>query len=751
MTKSDSSLKKTQGNIEKLSVKDFTEQAYLNYSMYVILDRALPNISDGLKPVQRRILFAMKELSLKSTSKFKKSARTIGDVLGKFHPHGDTACYEAMVMMAQPFSYNYPLISGQGNWGTQDDPKSFAAMRYTESRLTEFSNLLLDEIKMGTVGWNLNFDGTLEEPSILPSMIPNILINGSSGIAVGMSTDIPSHNLKEVLDATILLLDKPKSSINDIMSRLMGPDFPTGGQLVSNNSELKNIYEYGTGNIRIRATYKTKGKEIIIDSIPYQTTISKIIEQIQEQIYTKKTKFIDSVEDLSDQEYPVRLILRTKGRSFDSEDVMSHLFYTTDLEKNYRVNMNMIGLNGKPQVKNIISILSEWIKFRKDTISKKLQWELDKVQQRIHILKAYIIVYKNLNDIIKIIRNEDNPKNILKKRYKFTDIQYNAIIEMKVRSLAKLHEIEIKNELKTLSSREEDISSVLSSKIKLTKLLKENLKSISTKYHRDRSTKIIESQPAKAIKIQPIISKDPVTIILSKNGWIKVVKGHEIDLNLISYKTGDNYLSHIISNLNEHVSFFDQRGYVYSTDISNLPISRGHGEPLSKFFSISDGTTFVGLSNIDKNKSILNASNRGYGFICLHEDIIAPRKKGKILLKTKDSYALHPVSFDLDQDNYYVVITNENYMLIGSLKELPILNKGKGVKMINLSNTEKETINFLGILRNNQSLSIINDKGRSKTMDFEKLKNYIMKRTRRGKKIEQKFLHRTGKSNYNIS
>ncbi|MBH44084.1 MAG: DNA topoisomerase IV subunit A [Gammaproteobacteria bacterium] len=751
MTKKDSSLKTTHNNIEKLSVKDFTEQAYLNYSMYVILDRALPNIADGLKPVQRRILFAMNELSLKSTSKFKKSARTIGDVLGKFHPHGDTACYEAMVMMAQPFSYNHPFINGQGNWGTQDDPKSFAAMRYTESRLTEFSDLLLDEIRMGTVDWNLNFDGTLEEPQILPSMIPNILINGSSGIAVGMSTDIPSHNLSEVLRATIALLDKPKSSIKEIRSHLIGPDFPTGGELISNDSELNDIYEHGTGNIKIRATYSAKGKEIVINSIPYQATISKIIEQIQEQIYTKKTKFIDSIEDESDQEHPVRLVLRTKGRSFASEDVMSHLFYTTDLEKNYRVNMNMIGLNGKPQVKNIIEIISEWIKFRKNTITRKLEWELDKVKKRIHILKAYIIVYTNLNDIIKIIRNKDNPKVILQKRYKFTDTQYDAIIDMKIRSLAKLHEIEINKELDILSTREKDISSILSSKAKLTKLIKDNLKNISQKYHRERVTNIVQSQPAKAIKILPTISKDPVSIILSKNGWVKVVKGHDIDLKLISYKTGDNYLSHITSNLNEQISFFDQRGSVYSVEISNLPLSRGHGEPLSKFFAISDGTSFVGLTNIDKNKAILNASSQGYGFVCLYEDIIAPRKKGKVLLRTKDSNALHPVTLDLDVDNYYIVITSENYMLIGELKELPILNKGKGVKLINLSNTQNETIIFLGILRNGQSLSIISETKRTKTLDFEILKKYIMKRTRRGKKIEQKFLHRTGKSNYNIN
>ena len=534
-------IKDSDPNIEKLPIKDFSEEAYLNYSMYVILDRALPNISDGLKPVQRRILYAMNELSLSHLSKFKKSARTIGDVLGKFHPHGDTACYEAMVMLAQEFSYNHPFIEGQGNWGTQDDPKSFAAMRYTESRLTNFSDLLLSEIKMGTVNWSPNFDGTLDEPKVLPSKVPNILINGSSGIAVGMSTDIPSHNLKEVIQASTLLLDNPKSTLESLKKVVLGPDFPTGGELIINDSDLDDIYENGIGNIKLRATYNHTGKEIIINSLPYQATTTKIIEQIQNQIYSKKSIFIDSILDASDQDNPVRVILKIKGRTHKTEDIMSHLFFTTDLEKSYRVNMNMIGLNGKPKVKNLKNTLLEWIDFRLDTLKKKFSWELNKIQSRIHILEAYIIVYKNLDKILKIIRNEDNPKIKLKKIFKFTDNQYEAIINMKIRNLAKLQEINIMDELKTLKQEEKKISSLLGSKQKLKKFLKSELSDISKDFARERQTKIITASVSQAIEIKPTVSVEPITAVLSKNGWIKSIKGHEIDLDKINYKTGDDY------------------------------------------------------------------------------------------------------------------------------------------------------------------------------------------------------------------
>ena len=725
----------SQGKINKVPIKDFTEEAYLNYSMYVILDRALPNISDGLKPVQRRIIFAMNELSLKSTSKYKKSARTIGDVLGKYHPHGDTACYEAMVMLAQPFSFNYTLVDGQGNWGTQDDPKSFAAMRYTESRLTNFSDLLLSEINLGTVDWSTNFDGTLKEPKILPSQIPNILINGSSGIAVGMSTDIPSHNLNETINAIICLLKDSKTSLGTLRKEIIGPDYPTGGELIHNESDLDQIYEIGQGNIKLRATSSLKGKELIIDSIPYQTSTTKIIEQIQEQIYSKKTNFLDSVLDMSDQDHPVRIIIKTKGRTFKYEEIMSHLYYTTDLERSYRVNLNMIGLNGKPQVKNLKKILSEWIEFRKITIRNKLSWQLDKIVTRIHILAAYMIVYKNLDKIIDIIRNTDNPKPKLKKLFKFTDIQYESVINLKIKNLARLEEKEIKNELKELELEEKKISAILKSRKKLNELFIKELSNISETFNKPRSTKIIETDISKAIKIAPVITSEPVSVVLSKNGWVKTVKGHDINPNQIVYKTGDSAFTHLKTYSDKKVSFLDQKGYAYSLDVYNIPSSRGHGEPLSKFFTIQDATHIIGLANITEGEKILTLSNKGYGFICSHDDILVKQKKGKNLIRVKDSNAFSLINFNPNIEKHYILITDQNYMLVNKLSNIPILSKGKGVKLINIPKKSDEIINFVDVIRSEQLDEIPQE--------------YIMERTRRGRKIDKKLLKKIHKITYN--
>ena len=744
-------IKDSDPNIEKLPIKDFSERAYLNYSMYVILDRALPHISDGLKPVQRRILYAMSELSLSHTSKFKKSARTIGDVLGKFHPHGDTACYEAMVMLAQPFSYNHPFIEGQGNWGTQDDPKSFAAMRYTESRLTKFADLFLDEIDMGTVKWLPNFDGTINEPRTLPSKIPNILINGSSGIAVGMSTDIPSHNLSEVIAATITLIKDPKTSTLDLSKIIQGPDFPTGGELLSNDSELENIYETGIGNIKLRATFEEKGKEIIINSLPYQVVTNKIIEQVQDQIVNKKSIFIDSVRDESDQDNPVRIILKTKGKIHKANEIMSHLFFTTDLEKSYRVNMNMIGLDGKPQIKNLQGIILEWIEYRLTTIKNKLSFELDKLVKRIHLLEAYIIVYQNLDKIIHIIRNEDNPKVKLQKSFKFTDAQYEAIINMKIRNLAKLQEKNITGELSSLIKDEKKVSALLKSKTKLRSYLNDELIEISKDFSRQRLTKIISAQTSQSIEIKPTISVEPLTVILSKNGWIKSIRGHENDIDAITYKTGDDYLHHVCTSSDQTLAFLDQLGYVYNLDVSQVPTSRGNGEPVSKYFQMPDGITITGMTNISKDKSILNLTTSGYGFICLHNDVIVKNKKGKTLIKTKESKAMMPLSFDLESDPLYLLITSNNYMIISDLKVIPILSKGRGVKLINIpKNNGDESIIFASILKKNQSLISGSTVSRRKIMDFTYLQQFIMPKSRRGKKIDQKFLHKKGKTIYTI-
>ena len=743
-------LSQTDAQIEKIPLGEFSESAYLNYSMYVILDRALPSITDGLKPVQRRIIFAMNELSLNHKSKFKKSARTIGDVLGKYHPHGDSACYEAMVMLAQDFSFNYTFVEGQGNWGTQDDPKSFAAMRYTESRLTEYSDLFLQDIEKNTVEWSQNFDGSLMEPKQLPAKIPNILINGSSGIAVGMSTDIPSHNLEEILDATVFLIEKPSSSINDLMKIVKGPDFPTRGEIILEDSDISGIYSDGHGNIKLRATYSSEGKNIIIDSIPYQSHTTRIIEQIQEQISNKKAMFIDNVVDDSDQEHPIRIIIRIKGKSHDDNQIMSHLFATTDLEKTLRVNLNSIGTDNRPKVKNIREILTEWINFRLISIKNKLLWELEKIQERIHILEAYVSVYKFLDKVIKLIRTEDNPKSKIKKLCKLSDKQYEAVINMKLRSLAKLQEKNILKELSELKSEEKKIAQIIKSKARLKTYLKNELKEINRNFSRPRMTSINSDNAVKANVIKAVVSVYDITAVLSTNGWIKFLRGHDNDLDSISFKTGDHFYHSILLKSNHTLAFFDQHGFVYNMTPDNYLISRGNGEPLSKFFKLQDGTKMVGMTNLDEKQSILNLSNNGYGFITVHDELNVKNKSGKKIMNLKTSIAIKPVSVNLDIDERYLIITSDNYMLIEELKHVPIMTRGKGIKLINIPKGSEETIKFLGILNSNQRLVFNFEKRKSKTMTYDELRHFFMSKSRRGKKIDKKFLLEKSKTAYNI-
>jgi len=743
-------LSQTDAQIEKIPLGEFSESAYLNYSMYVILDRALPSITDGLKPVQRRIIFAMNELSLNHKSKFKKSARTIGDVLGKYHPHGDSACYEAMVMLAQDFSFNYTFVEGQGNWGTQDDPKSFAAMRYTESRLTEYSDLFLQDIEKNTVEWSQNFDGSLMEPKQLPAKIPNILINGSSGIAVGMSTDIPSHNLEEILDATVFLIEKPSSSINDLMKIVKGPDFPTRGEIILEDSDISGIYSDGHGNIKLRATYSSEGKNIIIDSIPYQSHTTRIIEQIQEQISNKKAMFIDNVVDDSDQEHPIRIIIRIKGKSHDDNQIMSHLFATTDLEKTLRVNLNSIGTDNRPKVKNIREILTEWINFRLISIKNKLLWELEKIQERIHILEAYVSVYKFLDKVIKLIRTEDNPKSKIKKLCKLSDKQYEAVINMKLRSLAKLQEKNILKELSELKSEEKKIAQIIKSKARLKTYLKNELKEINRNFSRPRMTSINSDNAVKANVIKAVVSVYDITAVLSTNGWIKFLRGHDNDLDSISFKTGDHFYHSILLKSNHTLAFFDQHGFVYNMTPDNYLISRGNGEPLSKFFKLQDGTKMVGMTNLDEKQSILNLSNNGYGFITVHDELNVKNKSGKKIMNLKTSIAIKPVSVNLDTDERYLIITSDNYMLIEELKHVPIMTRGKGIKLINIPKGSEETIKFLGILNSNQRLVFNFEKRKSKTMTYDELRHFFMSKSRRGKKIDKKFLLEKSKTAYNI-
>ena len=743
-------LSQTDAQIEKIPLGEFSESAYLNYSMYVILDRALPSITDGLKPVQRRIIFAMNELSLNHKSKFKKSARTIGDVLGKYHPHGDSACYEAMVMLAQDFSFNYTFVEGQGNWGTQDDPKSFAAMRYTESRLTEYSDLFLQDIEKNTVEWSQNFDGSLMEPKQLPAKIPNILINGSSGIAVGMSTDIPSHNLEEILDATVFLIEKPSSSINDLMKIVKGPDFPTRGEIILEDSDISGIYSDGHGNIKLRATYSSEGKNIIIDSIPYQSHTTRIIEQIQEQISNKKAMFIDNVVDDSDQEHPIRIIIRIKGKSHDDNQIMSHLFATTDLEKTLRVNLNSIGTDNRPKVKNIREILTEWINFRLISIKNKLLWELEKIQERIHILEAYVSVYKFLDKVIKLIRTEDNPKSKIRKLCKLSDKQYEAVINMKLRSLAKLQEKNILKELSELKSEEKKIAQIIKSKARLKTYLKNELKEINRNFSRPRMTSINSDNAVKANVIKAVVSVYDITAVLSTNGWIKFLRGHDNDLDSISFKTGDHFYHSILLKSNHTLAFFDQHGFVYNMTPDNYLISRGNGEPLSKFFKLQDGTKMVGMTNLDEKQSILNLSNNGYGFITVHDELNVKNKSGKKIMNLKTSIAIKPVSVNLDTDERYLIITSDNYMLIEELKHVPIMTRGKGIKLINIPKGSEETIKFLGILNSNQRLVFNFEKRKSKTMTYDELRHFFMSKSRRGKKIDKKFLLEKSKTAYNI-
>ena len=743
-------LSQTDPQIEKIPLGEFSESAYLNYSMYVILDRALPSITDGLKPVQRRIIFAMNELSLNHKSKFKKSARTIGDVLGKYHPHGDSACYEAMVMLAQDFSFNYTFVEGQGNWGTQDDPKSFAAMRYTESRLTEYSDLFLQDIEKNTVEWSQNFDGSLMEPKQLPAKIPNILINGSSGIAVGMSTDIPSHNLEEILDATVFLIEKPSSSINDLMKIVKGPDFPTRGEIILEDSDISGIYSDGHGNIKLRATYSSEGKNIIIDSIPYQSHTTRIIEQIQEQISNKKAMFIDNVVDDSDQEHPIRIIIRIKGKSHDDNQIMSHLFATTDLEKTLRVNLNSIGTDNRPKVKNIREILTEWINFRLISIKNKLLWELEKIQERIHILEAYVSVYKFLDKVIKLIRTEDNPKSKIKKLCKLSDKQYEAVINMKLRSLAKLQEKNILKELSELKSEEKKIAQIIKSKARLKTYLKNELKEINRNFSRPRMTSINSDNAVKANVIKAAVSIYDITAVLSTNGWIKFLRGHDNDLDSISFKTGDHFYHSVLLKSNHTLAFFDQHGFVYNMTPDNYLISRGNGEPLSKFFKLQDGTKMVGMTNLDEKQSILNLSNNGYGFITVHDELNVKNKSGKKIMNLKTSIAIKPVSVNLDTDERYLIITSDNYMLIEELKHVPIMTRGKGIKLINIPKGSEETIKFLGILNSNQRLVFNFEKRKSKTMTYDELRHFFMSKSRRGKKIDKKFLLEKSKTAYNI-
>ncbi|MGH8109713.1 MAG: DNA topoisomerase IV subunit A [Arenimonas sp.] len=670
---------------EQIPLREYAEKAYLDYSMYVVLDRALPFIGDGLKPVQRRIIYAMSELGLNAGAKPKKSARTIGDVIGKFHPHGDSACYGALVLMAQPFSYRYPLIEGQGNFGSTDDPSSFAAMRYTESKLTPIAEALLGELEQGTVDWTPNFDGTLEEPAWLPARLPHLLLNGTTGIAVGMATDIPSHNLNEIVSACVRLLDDPDASVKDLCEHVRGPDYPTSAEIITPARDLETMYETGGGSIRARATYVKEHANIVITALPFQVSPSKIMEQIAAQMRAKKLPWMEDLRDESDHENPVRLVLIPRSNRVDVEALMGHLFATTDLEKSFRVNMNIIGLDGRPQVKNLKTILNEWLSFRTNTVRKRLKHRLEKVERRLHLLEGFLTAFLNLDEVIRIIRTEDEPKPVLMKRFKLSEVQTEYILETKLKQLARLEEMKIRGEQDELAKEREKIIAILGSNAKLKKLVKDELLADAKKFGDARRSPIVHREAAQAISESELVASEPVTVVLSAKGWIRAAKGHEVDASTLSYRDGDALLQAVRGRSTQNVGFVDSTGRAYATLAHTLPSARGNGEPLTGRFSPPPGAGFVGAAIADNDARFVLASSFGYGFVTRFENFISRNKAGKALINTDDAATiLQPALVTDAKTDWVVSITSAGHLLAFPLSELPELDKGKGNKLIQI-------------------------------------------------------------------
>jgi topoisomerase-4 subunit A len=671
--------------VEQQTLKQYAEKAYLDYSMYVILDRALPQIGDGLKPVQRRIIYAMSELGLSAGQKHKKSARTVGDVIGKFHPHGDSACYEAMVLMAQPFSYRYPVIDGQGNWGSTDDPKSFAAMRYTESRLRPYAKSLLQELGQGTVDWTANFDGTMDEPVVLPARLPNLLLNGTTGIAVGMSTDVPPHNLNEVASALVHLIDNPKATVAALMKHVKGPDFPTGGELVSPRTDIKDIYTKGGGTLRLRASYRMENGDIVIESLPHQVSGAKVLEQIATQMRNKKLPLVEDLRDESDHEEPIRLVITPKSRKVDIEALMSHLFSTTSLERTVRVNMNIVALDGRPRTFNLVELLSEWLKFRKETVRRRLNHRLQIVLDRLHILDGLLIAYLNIDEVIRIIRSEDEPKPVLMKAFKLSDMQAEAILNLRLRNLAKLEEMKIKGEQEALNDERKTLEQTLKSAARLKTLIKKEILEDAEAYGDERRTVIVEREAAQALDETQLVASEPVTVVLSRRGWARSAKGHEIDPLTLSYKSGDGYLAAAQGRSNQLAMFIDSTGRVYSCLAHTLPSARGQGEPLSGRFKPPDGAEFCGAMIGEADDRYLLASDAGYGFVATLEELVSRNKAGKAILRVPaGGKAVVPSPVPRDVECLVAGVSSIGRLLCFEMEELPELAKGKGVKLINI-------------------------------------------------------------------
>ena len=728
--------------IEGVSLKQYAEKAYLDYSMYVILDRALPHIGDGLKPVQRRIIYAMSELGLKASAKFKKSARTVGDVIGKFHPHGDSAAYEAMVLMAQDFSYRYPLVDGQGNWGSADDPKSFAAMRYTESRLTAYADVLLGELGQGTVDWMPNFDGTLEEPELLPAQVPNVLLNGTTGIAVGMATDIPPHNLREVVTAAIRLLDAPKTTLAEICEIVQGPDFPTSAEIITPADEIVRMYATGRGALRMRATWLVEQGDIIIHALPHQTSGSRILEQIAAQMQAKKLPMVADLRDESDHENPTRLVVVPRSNRVDREALMSHLFASTDLERSYRVNLNMIGIDGRPGVRTLDEILHQWLKFRRETVRRRLNYRLERVERRLHILEGYLVAYLNIDEVIHIIRTADKPKPALMERFGITDVQAEAILELKLRNLAKLEEMKIRGEQDELEKERDWLQKTLGSDARMKTLMKKELTAIAEKYGDDRRSPLAEREEARAFSELELMSADPITVVLSEKGWIRAAKGHEVDPSSLSYKSGDRFKLAARGRSNQSAIIIDSTGRAYSVATHNLPSARGQGEPLTGRINPPSGAGFDGLLMGDGGQRCLLASDAGYGFLTTLADLQSKNRSGKAALSLPAGARVVSPVLVSDAHKWVAAVSNEGRLLLFPIDELPSLTRGKGNKIIAIPSARvkerEEFVVAVAVLGDDGALTVWAGK-RHLTLKRGELDHYRGERGRRGNKLPRGF------------
>lgn len=725
--------------VEQMPLRRFTEEAYLNYSMYVIMDRALPHIGDGLKPVQRRIIYAMSELGLSAQSKHKKSARTVGDVLGKYHPHGDSACYEAMVLMAQPFSYRYPLVDGQGNWGAPDDPKSFAAMRYTEARLSKFSEVLLTELGQGTVDWGVNFDGTMKEPLVLPARLPHILLNGITGIAVGMATDVPPHNVRELVSACVELLDNPKADLERLMELVPGPDYPTEAEIITPKADIAKIYSTGRGSIKARAVYSVEGGEIVITALPHQAGSGKILEQIAAQMQAKKLPMVADLRDESDHESPVRMVIVPRSNRVDCDQLMAHLFATTDLEKNFRVNLNVLGLNGRPQVKGLKQLLTEWLTFRMTTVRRRLEHRLEKVVSRLHILEALMVAFLNIDEVIEIIRYHDDPKSELMSRFNLSEEQANAILDLKLRHLAKLEEFKIQAEQSELAAEREKLELLLSSERRMKTLIKKELLQDGDTYGDDRRSPLVERSDSKALTEQELVPAEAVTVVLSEKGWVRCAKGHDIDPTALSYKAGDSFLCAASGRSNCPTVFVGSTGRAFATDTHTLPSARSQGEPLTTRFQLSPGETIEHALMGEEGQCFLLASDAGYGFIGDYKDMVSRNKAGKALLSLPaNAKVLLPKQVDKSRKESILAITNEGRMLLFSVDALPQLSKGKGNKIIGIpsdrAKSREELLIHLDVVPEDMAVTLWAGK-RKLTLKPSDLEHYRGERGRRGAKL----------------